>query len=175
MSTSTREFEEFAVARTPALLRTARLLSGDAHLAEDLVQDTLAKVYVRWHATLRGPIDNPVAYAHTALTRTFLSNRRRRSSTERPYADLPDRPVADATGAAETRMALHEALAGLAPADRAVLVLRFLEDLSVEETAARMGVSSGAVRNRSMRALERIRPLLDTSLTVTPERGTTRE
>jgi RNA polymerase sigma-70 factor (sigma-E family) len=180
MSTRTQEFEEFAVARAPGLLRSARLLCGDAHLAEDLVQDTLAKVYVRWHATLRSPIENPVAYAHTALTRTFLSSRRRRSSTERPYADLPDRPVVGATddmaGAAETRMALDEALAGLGPDDRAVLVLRYLEDLSVEETAQRMGVSSGAVRNRSMRALARIRPLLDTSLVVhVPERGTTHD
>ena len=180
MSSRMQEFEEFAVARTPALLRSARLLCGDAHLAEDLVQDTLAKVYVRWHATFRSPIENPVAYAHTALTRTFLSSRRRRSSTERPYADLPDRPVTpvvdgpdDMAGAVETRMALDEALAGLGPDDRAVLVLRYLEDLSVVETARRMGVSSGAVRNRSMRALERIRPLLDTSLIVhVPERGT---
>lgn len=175
MSIRTREFEEFAVARTPALLRSARLLCGDAHLAEDLVQDTLAKVYVRWHATLRGPIENPVAYAHTALTRTFVSSRRKRSSTERPYADLPDRPLADGTDGSETRLALDAALAGLAPADRAVLVLRYLEDLSVEETAQRMGVSAGAVRNRSMRALERIRPLLDSSFAPTPERGSTHE
>lgn len=181
---SEQEFEEFARARTPALLRSAWLLCGDAHLAEDLVQETLAKVYVRWHASLRGPIDNPVAYAHTALTRTFLTSRRRRSSTERPYADLPDRPVADGPGgtdemdAAATRHVLADALAGLAPADRAVLVLRYLEDLSVEETAGRMRTSPGAVRSRSMRALARIRPLLDlddTSLATTREKGPTRD
>lgn len=174
MSKQGAEFEEFARARTPALVRSAWLLCGDAHLAEDLVQDTLAKVYVRWHAPFRSRIENPVAYAQIALTRTFLSSRRRRSSIERPYADLPDTPIVDdATGQAESRMALVAALSGLAPADRAVLVLRYLEDLGVDETADRMGVSPGAVRSRSMRALERIRPLLDTSLTITPERGTT--
>lgn len=173
MSKQGTEFEEFARARTPVLIRSAWLLCGDVHLAEDLVQETLAKVYVRWHAPFRSRIENPVAYAQTALTRTFLSSRRRRSSTERPYADLPDTPVDDATGSSDTRLALTAALAGLAPADRAVLVLRYLEDLSVEDTADRMGVSAGAVRSRSLRALERIRPLLDTSLTSTPERGIT--
>ena len=63
-----------------------------------------------------------------------------------------------------------QALGGLAPADRTVLVLRYLEDLSVAEVAQQMGTSSGAVRNRSLRALERIKPLLDTSLSVIPER-----
>jgi RNA polymerase sigma-70 factor (sigma-E family) len=161
-----QEYEEFARARTPVLLRSAWLLCGDAHLAEDLVQETLAKIYVRWHAPIRGPIDDPVAYAQTALTRTFLSSRRRRSSTERPIAEVPDRPGPDPADLAETRMALVAALDGLAPADRAVLVLRFLEDLGVEETAQRMGVSAGAVRSRTMRALARIRPLLDASLAV---------
>ncbi|MEO9321915.1 SigE family RNA polymerase sigma factor [Nocardioides sp. C4-1] len=164
-------FEDFARARTPALVRSAWLLCEDRHLAEDLVQDTLAKVFVRWDAPFRGPIDDPVAYAHTALTRTFLSSRRRRSSTERPLEHLPERPVADATDATDLRLALAGALAGLAPADRAVLVLRYLEDLSVDETAARMGLSPGAVRNRSMRALGRVRPLLDGSLAVTHPRN----
>ena len=74
------EFEEFAYARTPHLLRSAWLLCGDVHQAEDLVQETLAKVYVRWHRRLGGRIDNPAAYAQTTLVRTFLSARRRRSS-----------------------------------------------------------------------------------------------
>jgi len=154
-----RGFEEFALARTPHLYRAAWLLCGDRHQAEDLVQETLAKVYVRMGRRFAGRVENPAAYAQTALVRTFLSHRRRRSSHERPYADPPDRP--DATG---LRLALLDALAGLAPADRAVLVLRYLEDLSVEEVAARLEVSPGAVRNRSMRALARLRPLLDPSL-----------
>ncbi|HEX5919586.1 MAG TPA: sigma factor, partial [Nocardioides sp.] len=70
MARTQEEFEEFALARTPQLYRAAWLLCGDAHRAEDLVQETLAKVYVRWHRRLGGPIEYPVAYAHTTLTRT---------------------------------------------------------------------------------------------------------
>lgn len=162
------DFEEFALARTPHLYRAAWLLCGDRHQAEDLVQETLAKVYVRWHRRLGGPIDNPAAYAHTALVRTFLSGRRRRSSTETPYADVPDTVRPDSAPDSELRMLVAEALAGLAPPDRAVLVLRFLDDRSVAETAALLGASEGAVRNRSMRALERLRPLLDPAVRTTP-------
>jgi RNA polymerase sigma-70 factor (sigma-E family) len=164
-----QEFEEFAVARAPHLYRAAWLLCGDRYQAQDLVQETLAKVYVRWRKPFGVRIDNPAAYAQTALTRTFLSGKRRRSSTEQPYAELPDAPVADGTDAAVVRLALHAALAELAPADRAVLVLRYLEDLSVDEVADRMGVSSGAVRNRSLRALERIRGVVDLSLALREE------
>lgn len=175
MSKPRADFEEFAAARTPMLVRSARFLCGDQHLAEDLVQDTLAKIYVRWHAPLRKPIENPAAYAQTALTRTFLSSRRRRSTSELPHAELPERSVADDTGAADNRAVLMEALAGLADLDRAVVVLRYLEDLSLEETAERTGLSDGAVRNRSMRALTRLRPLVDDSLVSTRQKGQTHE
>lgn len=164
MSSRDQEFEEFARARTPALLRSAWLLCGDRHQSEDLVQETLAKVYLKWGPRVGRRIDNPAAYAQTTLTRTFLSSRRRRSSTEVPRADLPERVEVDATGASDTRLALLDALSGLAPQDRAVLVLRYLEDLSVEETAAAMGVSPGAVRSRSSRATDRLRPLLTSTL-----------
>jgi RNA polymerase sigma factor (sigma-70 family) len=122
-----REFEEFAIARTPQLHRSAYLLCGDRYGAEDLVQETLAKVFVKWGRR----IDNPAAYAQTALVRTYLSQRRRRSSHELPYADLPDSPSADPTEASDLRLSLQEVLDGLAPLDRAVLVLRYSEDLSV--------------------------------------------
>lgn len=168
---SEQEFEEFARARTPQLYRSAWLLCGDTQQAEDLVQETLVKVYVRWCRTFGARrIDNPAAYAQTTLVRTFLSARRRRSSTERPAAEPPDRAVPDPTGLSDVRLELVAALAGLAPADRAVLVLRYLDDLSVDEVARQLGTSSGAVRTRSLRALARLRPLLDTSLTVIPER-----
>ena len=143
------EFEEFARARTPALVRSAWLLCGDAHLAEDLVQETLAKVYVRWHAPFRSPIENPVAYAQTALTRTFLSSRRRRSSTERPYADLPDAP--SSTGPARRRLRIvlldraRRARAGR-PRRAGAALPRGPQRRG--DRRARMGVSSGAVRNR---------------------------
>ena len=164
-----REFEEFAIARTPQLYRSAWLLCGDRHQAEDLVQETLAKVYVRWRRPLSARIDNPAAYAQTALTRTFLSGKRRRSSTELSYADLPDSPVADHTALSDVRLELRDALAELSPADRVVLVLRYLEDLSVDEVADRMGTSAGAVRTRSSRALARVRGRIDLSLALRKE------
>ena len=169
------EFERFALARTPQLYRSAWLLCGDAHQAEDLVQETLAKVFVRWRRPFGRPIDNPAAYAQTALTRTFLSARRKRSSGEIPYADLPDAVTADPGEASDTRLSLMRSLATLAPADRTVLVLRYLEDLSVDEVADRMGVSPGAVRNRSMRALDRVRNVVDASRLSTPREGGRKE
>src|SRR5688500_16096631 len=162
MSGKRGDFEEFALARTPALYRAAWLLCGEHHRSEDLVQDTLAKVFVRWHSRLRGPIDNPAAYAHTTLVRTFLSAQRRRSNHERPAEHLPERPFAQSE--TDLRLTLRDALAELEPLDRAVLVLRYLDDRSVAETAEAIGVSQGAIRNRTMRALERLRRELGTSL-----------
>jgi RNA polymerase sigma-70 factor (sigma-E family) len=150
-------FEDFARARAAQLYRSAWLLCGDAHQAEDLVQETLAKVYAKWRRPFGGRIDNPAAYAQTTLTRTFISGRRRRSSGEVPYADLPDAPVADPSGGSDLRLELQELLGGLSATDRAVLVLRFVEDLGVDEVAQRLGLTPGAVKNRSMRALARAR------------------
>ena len=163
------DFETFAHARTPHLLRSAWLLCGDGHQAEDLVQETLAKVYVRWHRRVAGRIDNPAAYAQTTLVRTFLSARRRRWSGELPYAEPPDGVHPDRAAETDLQLLVAEALAGLAPSDRAVLVMRYLEDRSVSEVAMVLGLTEGAVRNRSMRALDRLRPLLSPSSTT---RGT---
>ncbi|ADB33500.1 RNA polymerase, sigma-24 subunit, ECF subfamily [Kribbella flavida DSM 17836] len=160
-----QEFEEFAQACAAQLYRSAWLLCGSHYQAEDLVQETLAKVYAKWHRPF-GRIDNPAAYAQTTLTRTFLSAVRRRSHGEQSHADVPDQPVADLAAVADVRVALHDVLAELPKADRAVLVLRYFEDLSVDEVAVRMGLSAGAVRNRSMRALQRIRVLIDDSLRI---------
>ena len=165
MSRRHEEFEEFARARTPQLYRSAWMLCGDAHRAEDLVQDTLAKVYVRWHRRWRGAIDNPAAYAHTALVRTYISAQRRRSNHERPTEHLPEQAV---TGREPGRRR-HPARArrrarALAPLDRAVLVMRYLDDTSVADTAAALGVTPQAVRNRTLRALDRLRAVLGTSL-----------
>nr|WP_202471226.1 SigE family RNA polymerase sigma factor [Streptomyces sp. SID8377] len=147
---------EFAVARSGPLFRTACLLTGDWHLAEDLVQETLAKMYRSWWRISRAGA--PVAYADTVLVRNFLSQRRRRSSTERPSDRLPD--VAEPAQDAELRIALLDGLARMTAKDRAVLVLRYWEDRSVEETAQVLQLSPGAVRARSMRALQRLRALL---------------
>jgi RNA polymerase sigma-70 factor (sigma-E family) len=162
MPRTQEEFEEFAVARTPQLYRAAWLLCGDAHRAEDLVQETLAKVYVRWHRRLGGPIEHPVAYAHTTLTRTYISAQRRRSNHETPIGELPEE--VEQGGDTATSLALQAALAQLEPMDRAVLVLRYLEDVSVADAADALGLTSGAVRNRTMRALDRLRAVLGPSL-----------
>ncbi|MFF8906208.1 SigE family RNA polymerase sigma factor [Streptomyces olivaceoviridis] len=160
MGEAPADYLEFAAARSGPLFRTACLLTGDWHLAEDLVQETLAKMYRSWRRINRA--EAPVAYADTVLVRSFLSQRRRRSSTERPSDRLPDTaaPARDP----ELRMALLDGLARMTAKDRAVLVLRYWEDRSVEETAQVLQLSPGAVRARSMRALERLRALLGDQL-----------
>jgi RNA polymerase sigma-70 factor (sigma-E family) len=154
------EFTDFVHATGNQLFRTALLLCGDHHLAEDLTQTTYAKVYASWRKVQRA--DNPVAYARTMLTNTFLSHRRLRRTSERPIAELPENQYHDDDPS--FRVDLLRALASLPPKDRAVLVLRFWEDRSVEQTAHALGLSSGAVRTRSSRALARLRDCLEPSL-----------
>jgi RNA polymerase sigma-70 factor (sigma-E family) len=156
MRSTTDDFEEFARARTPQLYRTAWLLTGDRHHAEDLVQETLAKMFRVWRGLQR--IDNPPAYAQTVLARTFISQRRRRSWGEQPVSSMPER--ADRPGDPALRISLQSALAELAPLDRAVLVLRFFEDRSVEQVALDLGKNAGAIRTRTSRALDRLRAVL---------------
>ncbi|MFC4499881.1 MULTISPECIES: SigE family RNA polymerase sigma factor [Streptomyces] len=152
------EYAEFAAARAGHLYRSACLLTaGDTHLAEDLVQETLGRVYVRWGRVSRA--DNPAAYAQTVLTRTFLAHQRRRSSRERVVEAFPDVPDGGGTDT-PLRLTLLQALGRLPAKDRAVVVLRYWEDRSVEETAGAMNASSAAVRTRCTRALGRLRELL---------------
>ncbi|MFF1564510.1 SigE family RNA polymerase sigma factor [Streptomyces sp. NPDC058293] len=155
-------FREFAEARTGHLFRSACLLtSGDTHFAEDLVQETLGRMYVVWGRSSR--VGNPAAYAQTVLIRAFLAHQRRRSAQERPSDELPetsDIPPGDAL----LRITLLDALRQLPPKDRAVIVLRYWEDRSVMETAEILNVSSAAVRTRSTRALARLREQLGGSV-----------
>ncbi|GLW72174.1 RNA polymerase sigma24 factor [Kitasatospora phosalacinea] len=149
-----REFEQFAHERGAALFRTALLLCGDWHLAEDLTQTALARIYASWHRVAQA--ESPAAYARTVLVRCYLSHRRLRRSTELPVLDgLPEQAAPDHDPA--LRVALLAALAELPPKDRAVLVLRYWEDRSVDETAAELQLSPGTVRVRSLRALTRLR------------------
>ncbi|MET9479811.1 SigE family RNA polymerase sigma factor [Streptomyces sp. NPDC006638] len=152
------DFKHFAVGRTNHLFRSACLLtSGDTHLAEDLVQETLGRMYALWGRVAR--IDNPAGYAQTVLVRTFLTHRRRRSATEQPVGEIPETAPHTGTDPA-LRVALLSALGQLPPKDRAVVVLRYWEDRSVEETALAMNCSSAAVRTRSVRALAKLRDQL---------------
>ncbi|MFE0600774.1 SigE family RNA polymerase sigma factor [Streptomyces sp. NPDC058892] len=153
-------FREFAAGRSEHLYRSACLLAGgDTRLAEDLVQETLGRMYLHWRRISR--IDNPAAYAQTVLVRAYLTHRRRRPAGERPAGESGD-PGAVMVGGGDplSRMPLLRALERLAPKDRAVLVLRYWEDRSVEETADAMSTGSAAVRTRTSRALARLREQL---------------
>ncbi|MFF3326620.1 SigE family RNA polymerase sigma factor [Streptomyces sp. NPDC002889] len=158
------QFREFAAGRAAHLYRSACLLtSGDTHLAEDLVQETLGRMYVLWGRVHR--IGNPAGYAQTVLVRVFLTHKRRRSASERPVGELPDTALPSGPGDdPELRIALLGALGQLAPKDRAVVVLRYWEDRSIEETAEAMNVSPAAVRTRSVRALAKLRDQLGGTL-----------
>ncbi|KUN26121.1 RNA polymerase subunit sigma-24 [Streptomyces antibioticus] len=156
------QYAEFAAARAGHLYRSACLLTaGDTHLAEDLVQETLGRLYIAWQRVSR--VGNPAGYAQTVLTRTFLAHQRRRSSTERATDTFPDRAGTDQRDV-PLRLTLLEALARLPAKDRAVVVLRYWEDRSIEETADALHASSAAVRTRCTRALGRLRELLGEDL-----------
>ena len=149
-------YSEFAAAVTPRLFRSALLMGGDWHLAEDLVQTTLAKLYVAWPKV--DAARSAEAYAMGTLSKTFLSHVRTRRNTERPTLELGPE-LADA-GDVSSRLELFDAVRGLEPLDRAVVVLRYWSDLSVDETAKQTGLTSGAVRTRCSRALARLRDQL---------------
>jgi RNA polymerase sigma-70 factor (sigma-E family) len=148
-------FEEFVTARTPALSRVAYLLTGDHHLAQDLLQVALTRVAARW-PDLR--LEHPEAYVRRCLVNEFTSWRRRRRYYERPTESLPDaRTREDLEGAAIRRVVVGHALARLTPRQRAVLVLRYFEDLSEAETAEAMGIAIGTVKSQTNYAVGRLR------------------
>jgi RNA polymerase sigma-70 factor (sigma-E family) len=157
MENDAQDFHSFAVSRSTQLFRTAYLLTGgDWHMAEDLTQEALSRIYAAWRRVQRA--DNPDAYARTVLTRLFISHRRKKSSSERPTEHPADRPQPGTDQS--LRLTLLAALAALPEIDRAVVVLRYWEDRSVEDVAGVLGISGGAVRNRSQRALARLRDAL---------------
>ncbi|KRA39034.1 MULTISPECIES: SigE family RNA polymerase sigma factor [unclassified Nocardioides] len=155
------EFVELVHAAWPSLYRTGLLLVGDHALAEDLVQAALAKTYAHWHQ-VREPAAAR-AYARRIMVNTATSWFRRRSFGERPTEQVPDRPAAGARDEHDDRLRrldMVAALAQLPPRQRAVVVLRFYEDLSVRETAAALGVTDGTVKSQTSLALERLRAIL---------------
>lgn len=155
MSVDHDEFTAFVAAHGRRLFRTAYLLAGSRHLGEDLAQTALGKLYASWSRVRR--TDNPAAYAHTTLVRVYLDHRRR-IGHELPTDSVPDRPVVDADVA--MRIALLDALSQLSARDRAIVVLRYWDDLSVADTAAILNVRETVVRTRSQRALQKLRGLL---------------
>jgi len=145
------DFEAFVAARYAALLRTAYLLTGDHHDAEDLLQQSLVKAVGAWRR-----IDgDPEPYVRTILVRQSVSRWRRRRWRELTTDLPPETAVTDETR--DDRVALHRALGGLAPRQRAVIVLRYYQDLTEAQTAEALGIAVGTVKSQARDALRRLR------------------
>jgi RNA polymerase sigma-70 factor (sigma-E family) len=160
------EFEAFAAAAAPQLYRAAYLMVGEHHLAEDLVQDVLARVYVAWPRIL----ETPRGYAYRALANAAANQRR--WSARHPTAPLSEdvRPVAGdpADGVAATTDVIA-ALRGLPPRQRVIVVLRYYVDLTEAETAQALQISVGTVKSQHARALARLRVALGDDIGPAPE------
>jgi RNA polymerase sigma-70 factor (sigma-E family) len=154
-----RDFLAYARSRQEALRRSAYLLCRDAHQADDLVQTTLTRLFLRWRR-IRGA-DNPDAYAHTVLVRVFLDEQRRGWWRVLLPGRLPDQPLPDAAAHSDTRLLVRQALHRLTPRQRAVLVLRFYQDLPVEQAAEALGCTTGTVKSQTNRALAALRRALE--------------
>lgn len=151
------EYVEYVAFRLAALHRTAYLLCGDAFQADDIVQATLTALYVSWKRAAAA--DNIDAYVHRMLVRRYLDERRRRWSRVLLGNHLPEGPVATGRGF-EERDELMTALRALPQGQRAVVVLRFFNDLTIEATAEVLGCSTGNVKSQCARGLHALRKML---------------
>ncbi|MGV9269642.1 SigE family RNA polymerase sigma factor [Kitasatospora sp. NPDC003701] len=151
------DFEGFAATRWRRLVRTAYLLTGDHHEAEDVVQATFAKVFRNWSRISR--LEEPDAYVHRALVNNNLSRHRRRRVRQLLVPVLPDRASTASGGHrdVEERSALLQALAELPPRQRAVVVLRYWEDMSEGQVAEVLACSQGNVKSQASRGLAKLR------------------
>ncbi len=148
-------FRAFVEANGATLLHAARLLTGDHHRGEDLVQTALMKTYRHWDRIVRR--GEPTAYVRRVLVTTHASWRRRLSTTEQVVESVPDRPAAaHPDGDEELRAALRE----LPVRMRTAVVLRYFEDLSEQRTADLMGCSPSTVNTQTARGLARLRAAL---------------
>ncbi|MBW4715713.1 SigE family RNA polymerase sigma factor [Saccharothrix obliqua] len=151
-----RDFGEFVAARALVLRRTAYLLCGDWHRAEDLVQTALAKLYVAWPRVRRdGSVD---AYARKVLVRAAIDDSRRGFRRRETVVAAP--PETPTRGDAPADFDVRDALAALPPGQRAVVVLRYWEDLTVAETARLLGRTEGTVKSQAAKGLAALRRLL---------------
>ena len=151
--TQEQDFHAFVVARTPALSRTAYLLTGDAHQAEDLVQTALFKAAKSWHRIEGDPEPYVRRILYTQNVSWWRSRRHVREHQLGAYDAPANQPDAD------LRISLEQALAGLTTRQRTVLVLRYFEDLTERQTAAELGIGVGTVKSISRQALARLRAL----------------
>ena len=144
--------------RLPQLRRAAFLLCGDWERGDDTLQRALADIFAKWGRIRRA--DNLDAYIRTVLVHRWIDEQRGRWAKVRLVSDLPDRP-APALPSAEDALDVRAALAQLPPRQRAVLVLRYLCDMSVEETATALSCSTGTVKSQTSDALRGMRHLLE--------------
>ncbi|MFC0114787.1 SigE family RNA polymerase sigma factor [Kibdelosporangium aridum] len=150
-------YTEYVTTRLPALRRVAYLLCGDSHRADDIVQNAITRLYVHWRKAQSA--DNLDAYVRTTVVRTFLNEQRTgwfsrtRVVDEPPEGMVRDRDV-------ETSHVLHAALRRVPPRQRAVLVLRFLYDMSVTEVAGALRCSEGNVKSQTSHGLATLRKQL---------------
>jgi RNA polymerase sigma-70 factor (sigma-E family) len=152
-----QQFTEFVGARQAALLRLAWVLTGDQGAAEDLLQNVLARTASRWHQVR----DSPEAYVRKAMYHEQVSRwRSPRWRRESASAELPEVAVADGTDQVDLRLSMERALLALPARSRAVLVLRYYEDLPEAEVARILGCPVGTVRSQTARALARLRTLV---------------
>lgn len=149
-----QDFEEFVAARRSALLRTAYLLTGSHADAEDLVQGALIKTVPHWKRIA----DRPEPYVRQVLARESVSRWRRRRWRETATAELPE-PAATGPDL-DQRETMRKALAALPPRQRAVIVLRYYEDLTEKDTASVLGIAVGTVKSQAREGLAKLRELL---------------
>lgn len=156
------EFQQFATARWPRLLRTAYLLTGEQHAAEDLVQSSLERVYVAWRKV--SAADDPDAYVRRVMVNAHARKHRKRlkeylslNGDTGVDRELPERD--DRMAQADDRAALLRALAQLPPRQREAVVLRYWEDLSEAQAAECMGCSVGAVKSNASKGLAKLRAI----------------
>ncbi|AIR98120.1 SigE family RNA polymerase sigma factor [Streptomyces glaucescens] len=164
------EFQAFVIGRWPRLMRTAFLLTGEQHAAEDLVQSTLERVYVAWRKV--GSADEPEAYVRRVMINTHARKHRRRlreflapKDDSGLAHDQPD--TGDRIAQADDRNALLKALAGLPVRQREAVVLRYWEDLTETQTAEAMGCSVGAVKSNAAKGIAKLRAIPGLAETVT--------
>ncbi|XVV17474.1 SigE family RNA polymerase sigma factor [Actinoplanes sp. CA-131856] len=149
------EFAEFATAHAERLRTTAFMLCRDWHLAQDLTQTALTKLYLSWRKAIQA--DNLLAYTQKILLRSYLDHRRRRSSTESTPGVLAEPTYRENP---ELRVTMLDALGHLPERDRAIVILRYFEDYSVEQVADVLDVPVSVVKSQTRRSLSKLRELL---------------
>lgn len=161
-----QQFTEFVTARTPSLMRLAYVLTGDRHTAEDLLQNALIRSAGRW----RHIRNSPEAYVRKVMYHEQVGRwRSPRWGREKSNEKVPELPAVDPSDQVDLRLLLERALFLLAPRQRAVIVLRYYEDLPEAEVAQLMECSVGTVRSQTHRALARLRTLVPNFAEPQPE------